>query len=86
MSRGLFDDLDGFEPCDPTIPHEARRRLSRQCRAILERLRAGPALNSELVGYAMKYTSRVSDIRKAGFVIDCEIVDQKAGLFRYTLR
>lgn len=81
----LFDGGAGFEPCDPTVPAEARPRLSRQCRLILDRLARGPALNTELVGIAMKYTSRISDIRKAGFGIRCTVIDSLAGLYRYEL-
>jgi hypothetical protein len=84
----LFDD-DGpgpaFEPCDPSIPEAARPRLSRQCRAIVERLRRGPATNDELSRLSRKYTSRVSDIRKAGYRIKCTALDTAAGLFRYEL-
>ena len=38
-------------------------RLTGQNSAILARLREGPATNVELAGMALKYTSRISDIR-----------------------
>lgn len=63
-----------------------RRRLSRQCDAILDRLRDGPATNVELAGFALKYTSRISDLRRAGFAIDCERRDAVTGLTWYRLR
>lgn len=82
---GLYDLADQFDPCDPTVPEAARPRLSRQCRAILDRLAQGPATNAELAGIALKYTSRLSDIRKAGYGINCTCLDARAGLYRYEL-
>lgn len=81
----LFDAPPAFSPCDPTVPAEARPRLSRQCRAIVDRLAQGPALNTELASIALKYTSRLSDIRKAGYEIRCTTIDARAGLYRYEL-
>ena len=86
--KDLFDfdvTTEEFEPCDHTVPESARPRLSRQCVAILERLRLGPAMNTELALLALKYTSWVSDMRKAGYRIRCTAVDVPAGMFRYEL-
>ena len=45
-------------------------RLSRQCKLILDRLRAaGGVSNRELSQVALKYTSRLSEIRAAGYKI-----------------
>lgn len=95
MSRDLFDVGPGdlrsadrrpeIEPRDPSVPAVARPRLSRQCWAIVERLRRGPALNSELAAMALKYTGRLSDLRAAGFVFRTTAIDRGAGVFRYTL-
>ena len=63
-----------------------RPRLSRQCQAILERLRRGPATNDELAQIARKYTSRVSDCRASGFEIEVTSRDFKTGLTTYELR
>ena len=79
------EDPADFPPCDPSIPADERPRLSRQCREILERLQAGPMTNAELAGVALKYTSRLSDIRKAGYRIKCTLIDAKRGLYRYEL-
>lgn len=71
-------------PRDPNVTEVAdKRRLSGQSARILARLREGPATNAELAGLALKYTSRLSDIRSFG----CEIgVERKAGgTFVYTL-
>lgn len=58
-------------------------RLSAQCAEILRRLAQGPATNRELATVALKYTSRVSDLREAGWDIACDRLD--GGLTRYQL-
>lgn len=63
--------------------HEDRPRLAAQTAAIVERLRHGPARNTELAAFALKYTSRISDARLAGYVIHCE--RQIGGVTIYTL-
>lgn len=59
--------------------------MSRQCRLILDRLRQGPATNTELASIALKYTSRISDLRAAG--IDVSMIDHNhaSGITRYAL-
>ena len=59
MSLPLFD----------RVP--VQKRLSGQCAAILARLRQGPATNRELSAISLKYTSRTSDLRAAGYAIRC---------------
>lgn len=54
---------------DPNVRPADAPRLSRQNAAVLARLMRGPATNAELAGIALKYTSRVSDLRKAGFTV-----------------
>ena len=62
---------------DPATSHEAERKLNRsgrrrgQIAAILERLRRGPATNTELAALSLKYTGRISDLRAQGFDIEC---------------
>ncbi|MDE2097681.1 MAG: hypothetical protein KGL39_10570 [Patescibacteria group bacterium] len=85
---GLFDAPTApgsFPPCDPCVPEESLPRLSRQCREILERLRRGRASNDELSKISRKYTSRISDIRKADFDVRCMDLDHKTGLAWYAL-
>ena len=72
-------------PRDPTVPAEAKPRLSRQCHAILERLRTGPATNHELAAIALKYTGRLSDLRRAGHAIQCYDRNHRTGESRYRL-
>lgn len=65
-----------------------QRRLSRQCKTILQRLMdAGDAgvTNDELSVIARKYTSRLSDLRKAGYQIECFDQDRRTGICRYRL-
>jgi len=48
---------------------QEKRRLSKQCAAILERLQRGAASNYELYGIALNATARISELRKKGHVI-----------------
>ena len=59
-------------PIDPNIHPDDREAVIGQNGAILERLRAGPATNVELAAMSLKYTSRLSDLRAAGHVIECK--------------
>lgn len=68
----LFSDSPKLSPRDPHVDPADLARLSGQNAAILARLRCGPATNVELAGIALKYTSRVSDLRKAGYRVECE--------------
>jgi len=69
----------------PTAPVADAPRLSRQCVAILERLRQGKASNHELARIALKYTGRLSDLRKAGHAIECFNQDHASGVAWYRL-
>ncbi len=53
---------------------DEKRRLSKQCAEILHRLELGPTSNYELVNYALKYTGRISELRKKGH--DIRIVER----------
>ncbi len=78
--------IDFDRPVKPRDPHIDARdvpRASRQCRLILERLHKGPATNAELADISIKYTSRLSDCRRAGFVIEARRMG--AGLWEYRL-
>jgi hypothetical protein len=59
-------------------------RLRGQNAAILQRLQQGPATNAELARISLKYTSRISDIRAAGYKIVCRFGD--GGLNSYSLK
>lgn len=62
-----------------------RRRLSDQCSLILGRLQHGRASNKELSGISLKYTSRISDLRKAMHDVRVVFRDRATGLTQYAL-
>ena len=62
-----------------------RKRLSRQCEAMLARLQQGPATNRELAAISLKYTARISDLRAAGHDVDVVSRDHRSGLTVYRL-
>ena len=88
MQRDMFESFDKservptFEPTDPHVEPRDASRLRGQNARVLARLRRGPASNAELAAISLKYTSRISDLRKAGFRILCKRGD---GLNVYVL-
>lgn len=66
-----------------TLTPQDKARLSHQCALILARLEQGTASNVELAHLSLKYTSRISDLRDAGYSIDC--VRGKNGVNVYVL-
>jgi len=60
-----------LETKDPHVATGNAPRLTGQNRAILARLRCGSATNKELSRIALKYTSRISDLREHGYTIAC---------------
>lgn len=91
--RGLFSDppqttlrdlLDAAKtpPTDPTVRPDDVPRLISQNSHILARLRDGPATAAELAAISLKYTSRISDLRKAGhdirLCVQCRADGRKA--------
>lgn len=61
------------------------QRLSKQCAAILARLERGRVSNRELASVALKYTSRVSDLRARGHNVQVVARDHESGLTWYAL-
>jgi hypothetical protein len=74
-----------IEPRDRNVQPEARPRLSRQSREVLERLRKGPASNADLAAITHRFGGRIWDLRKARCVIQTE-QDARSGLATYTLK
>lgn len=68
------------------LPLQERERLSKQCSDILTRLEKGRATNKELSGLSLKYTSRISDLRAAGYRIEVVERNHDTGLVWYELR
>jgi hypothetical protein len=62
-----------------------RKRLTRQNGAILARLEQGPASNHELAMISLKYTSRISEIRQAGYPVRIVSRDYETGRTIYEL-
>jgi hypothetical protein len=85
MQTSLFDLPVVIAPCDPSVHPDEKPRLSKQCQAILDLLRQRPATNDELSRMARKYTSRISDLRAAGYVISVIEHNHKTGVTRYRL-
>ena len=85
---GIQLSILDYRPTDaaaPLVPSIDRTRIRGQCRAILERLEAGPATNAELAAISLKYTGRISEVRALGFDIRSERVE-KTGTFVYELK
>jgi hypothetical protein len=83
------EQLDLFErfreplaPCDPHLDERDKPRLSGQCETILRLLEAGPRTNAELAAVSLKYTSRISDIRAAGYGVTCQRLEGGVTLYR----
>jgi hypothetical protein len=86
VQQGLFDAPRPIEPCDPNVHPDARPRLSRQARQILDRLREEPATNVELSDITHRFGGRLYDLRKAGCVIEKTYQDHRSGLVIYALK
>jgi hypothetical protein len=62
------------------------KRLSSQCQRILALLcEQGMATNSELAAISLKYTSRISDLRQAGYPVVCRENNKTTGRSVYVL-
>ena len=81
------DELPLFATTDPNVDTTDEVRLTGQNEAIYTLLCKGSATNDELATISRKYTSRISDIRKAitphGMTITCQRLE--GGLTRYRL-
>lgn len=78
--------MENIRFADSSLSNEERPRLGAQNQAILTRLRQGPATNTELAEIALKYSSRISDLRKAGYNVVCASYSRKTGIAVYELR
>lgn len=71
------------EPPAHVVTPDDEKRLDAQSDQILALLMRRPATNAELSEIALKYTSRVSDLRKRGYNIKCKRL--KGGTTEYRL-
>jgi hypothetical protein len=72
-------------PFDIHVDPREQPRLSAQCERILARLQRGSASNRELAVMALNYKARISDLRKAGYTVECFDRNHKTGLSWYRL-
>ena len=76
--------MERIPASDQTVQRDEQRRLESQNAAILARLRQNTCTNLALAKIALKYTSRISDLRKAGH--DIRVVKRKpSGICVYKL-
>ena len=68
-----------------SLPRAERKRLTGQNAAILARLEQGAATNHELAALSLKYTSRLSDLRAAGYRVVIRARDHATGCVVYAL-
>jgi len=68
------------------MKQEERARLASQCARILELLRLGRATNVQLAAISLKYTSRISDLRKMGHYIHVVGKNPRNGVTWYELQ
>jgi hypothetical protein len=72
-------------PFDIHVDAREQPRLSAQCELILAVLQTGPATNRRLSCLALNYKARISDLRAAGYTVECFDRNHKTGLAWYRL-
>lgn len=85
--QSMFAFADDVSPtASASVPDPVeRRRLGGQSASILALLERGPVTNVSLSQIALKYTSRISDLRKAGHKIEAFDRDTATGVVWYRL-
>jgi len=79
----LFCDSPRTPPRDPNVTPADRPRLTGQNARLLAMLQQGPTTNREMMlAGLLKYTSRISDLRAAGYCIVCEKLGGGLSLYR----
>lgn len=84
--RGELNKPPSPSLVDERLPAESKPRLTRQACEVLARLERGPATNIELIPISSRFSARIYDLRKAGYVIDTDMVDRANGITLYTLK
>jgi hypothetical protein len=85
MTQPTLFDPQFVPAASAAIPQPERKRLTGQNLAILDALKRGPMRNTDLALIALKYTSRLSDIRKAGYEVRVKCHDRQTGVVVYEL-
>lgn len=86
MTQPTLFDPQSIPTAPACIPEPERARLSLQAQKILGRLKEGRATNYQLAVIALKYTSRLSDLRRAGYDVRIVERDTATGITVYELR
>ena len=73
-------------PIPSRAPAAMRPRLSRQCEELLAMLRRGDLSNDQMARVARKYTSRISELRQAGYDVRPVSHNHATGLVVYRLQ
>jgi hypothetical protein len=60
-------------------------RLSRHNEVILAMLQEGTVTNVDIAKISKNHTARISNLRAAGYDIQCEFINRETGLTKYTL-
>lgn len=68
---------------NPTVDPRDAARLSAKQEVVLATLKAGPKTNRQLNAICFSYRQRVSELRDAGYVIDCERGDDGIATYFY---
>ncbi len=84
----MIDSNIAIKPRDPSVTNPRdQRRLSGQCVKMIRLLQTRNRVpNRDLARIALKYTSRISDIRGAGYTVVCTPDPAHDGLTWYSLR
>lgn len=89
LQHALFDDAgEPHEPpmVDERLPEREHERLTRQAGLVLARLQEGPATNMELIPISTRFSARIHELRKKGYIIDTDYLSRDKGLTQYTLK
>ena len=86
MAQGKLFEHDSWPIADPRVAKTERPRLTKQMHAILEILEGGPCLNTELARIAIRYSARIHELRKMGYVIEITSENLKTGIRQYELK
>lgn len=83
LQHELFDETGNANSLGDPVQD---KRLNRQQAAVLERLQQGPATNMDLIPISTRFSSRIYELRKAGWRIETDYIDKAKGITQYTLK
>lgn len=69
-----------------SVPVAERGRLNKQAQAMLARLQSGRVTNIELATIGLRYSARIDEMRKAGYVVEVVERSAKTGVTVYELQ